>query len=276
MISLIAIGSFCAATLPFFYYKAHLNTRKCQMNLVNLVESSDVHSQTKTLNILHISDMHLENLSITPTVIYEILRDKAIDLIALTGDFLDRKSSIPKLAPYLETFNRLNPKHGIYAVFGNHDYVLRKRNFPMLQQTLADYGCIALQNSHRSIDVDGSRLNIVGIDDFSTKRSDVSAAFRGVGDGYNLVLTHDPNVVLHMDDVDYHYLLSGHFHGGQIHWPKPYHLVKMGKLARKNVIKGLHFHRGKPFYISEGLGQTGVNIRVRSRPELTLHTVAIR
>jgi hypothetical protein len=27
---------------------------------------------------------------------------------------------------------------------------------------------------------------------------------------------------------------------------------------------------GKPFYISEGLGQTGVNIRVGSRPEITL------
>ncbi|MCY8451114.1 metallophosphoesterase, partial [Bacillus spizizenii] len=32
-------------------------------------------------------------------------------------------------------------------------------------------------------------------------------------------------------------------------------------------------HHDKPFYISEGLGQTGVNIRVGSRPEVTFHQI---
>jgi uncharacterized protein len=70
-------------------------------------------------------------------------------------------------------------------------------------------------------------------------------------------------------------LLSGHFHGGQIHWPKPYHLAAMGELVGMNMIKGLHVHDGKPFYISEGLGQTGVNIRVGSRPEITIHRLPV-
>ena len=37
------------------------------------------------------------------------------------------------------------------------------------------------------------------------------------------------------------------------------------------MVKGLHQHDGRQFYISEGLGQTGVNIRVGSRPEITIH-----
>jgi uncharacterized protein len=37
----------------------------------------------------------------------------------------------------------------------------------------------------------------------------------------------------------------------------------------------LHKHGGKPFYISEGLGQTGVNIRFGSRPEITLHHLTL-
>lgn len=90
-----------------------------------------------------------------------------------------------------------------------------------------------------------------------------------------IVLTHDPNVVLEMHDYSFDYLMAGHFHGGQICYPKAYHLVKMGKLARKNIIKGLHTHNKKPFYISEGLGQTGINIRVGSRPEITFHNIAI-
>src|SRR5690606_24864151 len=89
--------------------------------------------------------------------------------------------------------------------------------------------------------------------------------------GYQLVLTHDPNAVLHMKNYSFDYLLSGHFHGGQILYPKAYHLAKMGKLPKMNMIKGLHEYDGKTFYISEGLGQTGVNLRVGSRPEITIH-----
>lgn len=47
----------------------------------------------------------------------------------------------------------------------------------------------------------------------------------------------------------------------------------MGELARKKIIKGLHYYKGKPFYISEGLVQTGVNIRIGSRPEITFHNI---
>ena len=42
-----------------------------------------------------------------------------------------------------------------------------------------------------------------------------------------------------------------------------------------NMIKGSHVHDGKPFYISEGLGQTGVNIRIGSRPEITIHELTL-
>ena len=44
------------------------------------------------LKILQLSDMHLENISISPTELYEKLKDEHIDLIALTGDFLDRQA----------------------------------------------------------------------------------------------------------------------------------------------------------------------------------------
>src|SRR5690606_32197140 len=100
---------------------------------------------------------------------------------------------------------------------------------------------ITLQNENKAIPIAGTRLNIIGIDDHSTHRSQIATSFSGIDGGYNLILTHDPNIVLEMEHCHFDYLLSGHFHGGQIHWPKPYHLVKMGKLARMNKIKGLHY-----------------------------------
>lgn len=268
LIVLLALLAF----ISFNIYKANRNTKDIKINKIALDQNNGNHP---VLRILHLSDLHLENISITPNELYQKVKEESFDIIALTGDFLDRKWTIPKLIPYLEVFNQLQPKYGIYAVLGNHDYVLKGKNLENLVNTLKQYNCQVLRNENAEILVDGRRVNIIGIDDFSTKRSDLDASFKGTKSGYNLVLTHDPNVVLQMKHYHFDYLLAGHFHGGQICYPKAYHLFKMGKLVRMNMIKGLQMHDNKPFYISKGLGQTGINIRVGSRPEMTIHECSI-
>ena len=270
----IVLYLFIGIVIGYLFYIGNQNTKSVAINHMKLRNSTPTTSHP-TLNILHISDMHLENISITAEQLYEKLKGKPIDLIALTGDFLDRKRTIPKLGPYLEAFQKLQPKYGVYAVYGNHDYVLRDENFNRLDQLLKSYDVVTMQNEHASSDVNGTMVNIIGIDDFSTGRSKIAESYENMKNGYRLVLTHDPNIVLNMEGYHFDYLLSGHFHGGQIHWPKPYHLVKMGKLPRMNMVKGLHHYDGKPFYISEGLGQTGVNIRFGSRPEITFHEIEL-
>ncbi|WP_307892347.1 metallophosphoesterase [Bacillus swezeyi] len=268
----IVLVLFILGLVPILY-KANHNTRDVKVNTIS-IDRTKAQPFRKKLNILHLSDLHLENISISPKQILDLADQKQVDLIALTGDFLDRKRNIPKLVHYLKALRQLNPTYGMYAVFGNHDYVLKGEHFQKLKSVLEENRCVTLQNKHVSIEVEGGTLNIIGIDDHSTKRSNVTDSYEGLKDGYNLVLTHDPNVVLDMKEFHFDYLLSGHFHGGQIHWPKPYHLVKMGKLVRMNMIKGLHYHHDKPFYISEGLGQTGANIRIGSRPEVTFHHIS--
>ncbi|MGN7399033.1 metallophosphoesterase [Cytobacillus praedii] len=263
-----------AFLLYYFFKKGNKNTKDVVINKLKINEELS-NEQFPKLNILQLSDLHLENISISPNELYEKLKEEPIDLIALTGDFLDRKRTIPKLAPYLEVLNRLQAKYGIYAVLGNHDYVLRQKDLQILIKTLATNNCKVLQNENDLIYVQGSWVNIIGIDDFSTNRSSLETSYKGVTSGTSLVLTHDPTIVLHMKNYHFDYLLAGHFHGGQICYPKAYHLAKMGKLARMNIIKGFHKQDGKPFYISEGLGQTGLNIRVGSRPEITLHELTL-
>lgn len=254
------------------YKRANSNTKDIIMNKIKVDEISVSGSNQPVLNILHLSDLHLENISISPNELYEKLKNETIDFIALTGDFLDRKRTIPKLGPYLEALSKLNANHGMYAVLGNHDYVLKKESLQKLMVTLKQHGVIVLQNENKAINVDGKIVNIIGIDDYHTRRSNLPASYAGLKqNGTNLVLTHDPNIVLQMKNYHFDYLLAGHFHGGQICYPKAYHLFKMGKLIKMNIIKGFHIYDGKPFYINEGLGQTGVNIRVGSRPEITLH-----
>lgn len=227
------------------------------------------------LTVLHLSDLHMEHLSVDAARIVDDFSGHPLDLIAITGDLLDRQKNIPKAIAYVETIMRLQPALGTFVVFGNHDYVLSPSNLAQLKAGLEQIGCRVLINEFETVDHHGQPLHIIGVDDFSTGRSRLAETFRHVPEtGARLVLTHDPNVVLHMKEYAYDYLLSGHFHGGQIHWPRPFHLAKMGKLPRLNMVKGLHHMHGRPFYISEGLGQTGLNIRLRSRPEITVHTLA--
>lgn len=229
-----------------------------------------------SLNVLQVSDMHLENISISPEELYNQLKDEDIDLIALTGDYLDRKRTLKKLPAYLKVFQQLKPTLGCFAVFGNHDYVLKETHFAHLEKTLNEFGVQTFRNEHTQIVKHGLIINIIGIDDYSTGRSSLSDSYHALDEAdYNLVLTHDPNVILEMKDHPFDYLLAGHFHNGQIHWPKPYHLIKMGKLVRMRMVQGLHYMYDKPFYISEGLGQTGLNIRVGSRPEITIHELSL-
>lgn len=226
------------------------------------------------VRILHLSDLHMENISITPERIVNELAGETIDILAITGDFLDRERNIPRAIAYVEKLQKCNPSIGTYVVFGNHDYVLAPNKLAQLKLGLERIGCVCLFNETATVSLGLTKLHIIGIDDYHTRRSNVEKAFKDVPDeGVRLILTHDPTVVLKMKEYDFDYLLAGHFHGGQIHWPKPYHLMRMGKLARMNIVKGLHYHENRPFYISEGLGQTGVNIRLRSRPEITLHTM---
>src|SRR5699024_9323855 len=241
-------------------YIGNKNTRSVEMNNIKVDKKDSLSNAGTSISVLHISDMHLENISVTPEQLYENLKGQHIDLIALTGDFMDRKRSIPRLFPYLQVCSQLKPVHGAYAVFGNHDYVLKNAYFNQLKEMLNEYGVKTLQNENERIIVDGKTLNVIGIDDFGTNRSNLSKSYEGLEKGGSLVLTHDPNIGAKITEFYFDYLLSGNFHGRQIHWPKPYHSVKMGGLVRMNMVKGIHPYNGRPFYISEGLGQTGVNI----------------
>lgn len=257
------------ASLSLIYYLAHKNTYRPELNHIN-IELNKQSRQKEPIHILHLSDFHMEKISITPEDLFNSLEGKEIDLIALTGDYLERVKNIDKFIDYIKVLSSFKPKYGIYAVFGNHDYLL-KRKINLFSRILEQNGVVVLRNDNKSIKINDQALNIIGIDDYKTKRSNILKAYSGLEKGINLVLTHDPNIVLEMKDYHFDYLLSGHFHGGQVYWPKPFHLAKMGKLARENIIKGLHYYNERPFYISEGLGQTALNIRLNSRPEITLH-----
>ena len=226
------------------------------------------------MRILHLSDTHMERISVSPDKMFEQIKNTKPDMVVFTGDYLDEPGNLHKWDNYMEYIERLKPQFGMYAVLGNHDYRLGDKMDELIK-IMESHNCKVLQNDSIQIDVKGNVVNIIGIDDFHSGRSDVEASYKHTNkDALSIVITHDPNVILKMDDkykVDY--LLAGHFHGGQCNIPYAFRIFPMGVLPKKNLYKGLLDYKGKRMYISAGLGQSALNVRYNSRPEITLHTL---
>lgn len=267
MMILLAIVAVIALTLLYGYS----NTFKAVVREVEITVDKD--GGFDELRIVQLSDLHMERLSIKPERLARIVEEANADMVVMTGDYLDNYDNIDKFLNYLDALKAVEPAHGIWLVWGNHDHYLGER-LEELADKIRAKGVNVLANEWDTIPFGDKRLNIIGIDDFCLGKSDIARSFQGVEDGVNLVLSHDPNIVLHLEEShDVDYLLSGHLHGNQVKIPGAFKLFPMGELPKVNVIAGMHKVNGKTLYISEGMGQAGLNIRLGTRPEITVHTL---
>ncbi|MNO47774.1 putative metallophosphoesterase [compost metagenome] len=215
--------------------------------------------------ILQISDLHVEKLRIRPKRLTRLIKKEAPDYIFLTGDFTQKSRYLPKVQRYAQAI--VNPGIPVFAVMGNHDHRLSPTAFNQLIRILENTGIKVLSNRSAVVD----HFQIVGIDDFGSKKSKVNSAFAKVDPSKPIiVITHNPNIVLSMTRK-YTYLMAGHFHGMQFNVPFLFRYIDKGKLAADGIYKGMHSGAYGKFYISKGIGQAGINARFLIRSEVTLH-----
>lgn len=217
------------------------------------------------VRVLQISDLHVEKLRISPERLTRLIKNESPNYIVLTGDFTQRSRHLSKVQKYAQAL--VNPGIPVFSVFGNHDHRLNITAFKQLIRILEDAGIKVLNNQSTLVD----HFQIVGIDDFGSKKSKVDHAFRNIDPSKPiLVLTHDPNIVFSIKHK-YTYLMAGHFHGMQFNVPCLFPFIDKGKLASDGIYKGMHSRTNGTFYISKGIGQAGINARFLIRSEVTLH-----
>jgi uncharacterized protein len=186
--------------------KVNLNI-KVPKNLKNLkfIQISDLHFDGRKDVIFERLPMKLMNEMI------EIINKEDVDLIFITGDFLQRH--LDNLEDLMKELKKLKSKMGIYGCLGNHDYY---RDHLLLRNTLQKNGIRILLNE---ISHDVENLEIVGLHDYNFhgfkeyKELDLKD-----NDKIRIILSHNPNSIWDFRDsnVNYHLTLSGHSHGGQI------------------------------------------------------------
>lgn len=189
----------------------------------------------------------------------------APDVIALTGDYVTHHArEFERVAADLA---RLSARHGVYAVFGNHDY--RGRAEASIAAALPS--ALFLRNAGARIDRGGAHVAIVGLEDLEEGRVvDLELARAGVEAGdVEIVLCHNPLGGRAIARTGCAAILSGHTHAGQIDLP---FLRRLGP-----VHPGLRVLLGETLLVtSRGIGAVGLPLRIGAPSEIVHLRIARR
>ena len=246
------------------------------------------------LKVLHVSDIHMIAGQRAKKEWVRGLAALEPDLVVDTGDNITSPQAVPEVLEALEPLLELP---GAF-VLGSNDYYAPKPKNPAaylwrpsrahatptplpterLVGAFGDAGWVDLTNAKGRLDVDGRRLDLVGVDDPHLQRDrylDLAGAPDPAAD-LSIGITHAPyRRVLDAMTADGHPLIiAGHTHGGQLCVPGFGALTTNCDLPR-SMAKGLHrWERGRRsswLHVSAGLGTSPyAPVRFACAPEATL------
>jgi uncharacterized protein len=224
--------------------------------------------------ILHLSDFHLGTVSLNGRAVRKAVAwaaERHYDLAVVTGDLLSRKRGRNDLT---EALGSLEARYGTFTVLGNHDIAETRDPFsePGDPTAVTEAGAVLLSDSGQTFEVGSTRVQVAGIspESFQTTRepgriADPTADFR-------ILLCHFPDVMPRLRAGDFHLVLAGHLHGGQICLPLPGGKVRLEHL-RAAYWEGLHRTRVGTIHVSRGLGTSFVPFRLLARPDAAVLTL---
>ncbi len=245
--------------------------------------------------ILQLTDLHMRRRRIgqLTRAVDKCLAEKP-DLVVITGDLIDyHPNSIPPIRKLLDHIVAAKPPDGVLVIFGNHDYheyswrhigprSAHRICHLQLVDAVQKSGAILLRNQQHRISRPGSRdLVIVGLDEMWTTLANAPVAFAGLTPADPIIcLQHNPDGIAFLEPFPWQFLLCGHSHGGQAHFPfvGPLYIP----MERRDLLQGFFNYPllpGQPaqlgrrqMFVSRGLGQS-TPIRLFCPPEATLFTI---
>ncbi|WP_394136952.1 metallophosphoesterase [Cytobacillus oceanisediminis] len=257
-----------------YYYARDIEPRL--LDITNHKISNNAIPQAfDNLKIVQFSDTHLGfhyDLDQLEELIEKINKIKA-DIIFFTGDLMDEPNKYSEANQIPSLLQKIEAPLGKFAIYGNHDH--GGYGSDIYKSIMEEAGFILLLNENRKIEVSGSSIHVIGIDDAMLGRPDIKLAVENIEEpSYKILLSHAPDLADGAYSFGIQLQLSGHSHGGQIKIPFFGALVKPPYAER--------YHEGfyeigsqEPLtlYVNRGLGTTRLPFRFLSRPEMTIFTL---
>lgn len=253
-----------ALRLTLLHERARRNALEIQVRRHN-IPVAGLPAAFDGFTILQLSDLHLDMNADFPRTLGERVKDLDYDVCVVTGDFRYRTVGPFEAALAAMHRVRMDLKDEVYGILGNHDSI---RMVPAFEEM----GIRMLINESMTITRGNAAIHVVGIDDPHYYRVDnLDRACNGIDhDNVSLLLAHTPEVYKHAAHAGFNVMLCGHTHGGQICLPGGTPILYDAKCPRRMASGPWTYHQ-LAGYTSVGAGSSIVDVRLNSRPEITLH-----
>ena len=230
--------------------------------------------------IVLLSDLHGAVFGEDNAPLLEAVAQAEPDLIAVTGDILDRFRETPvSYAAHLGS--QLSAIAPTYFVTGNHDWAMGTAVAEELKDALRQSGVTVLSNDTLALWQGDERILLSGIDDpngYADQKSpaqvaDELLAAYGEND-FRLLLAHrNDRFAREYAPLGYDLTLSGHGHGGLIRLPFTDGLLGTNHDFFPTFTAGFYTVDGAEVLVSRGLGNSGPSFRLFNRPEVAVVTL---
>ena len=251
--------------LAYFYFQVNCP----KINRVNLA-SSKIPPET-AITILQISDFHNWQPTGQPRKLLKQIKHLNPDIVAITGDFVDQKTTdLTNVLSLAQELTQITPH--TYFVLGNHEKANPKT--PQLLSGLADCGVRVLKNEHLVWSSDQLAINICGVDYPGRIWAELDRATKGIAtEQFTLLLTHTPAVIKTPFITRADLVLCGHTHGGQVRLPFVGAIIAPDQGSWPAYDKGIYQIGHTTLYIDSGLGTSIIPVRVLNRCQISLLTL---
>lgn len=201
------------------------------------------------------------------------------DVVLLLGDYAGgHEPAALRAAPErseilrgVAAFKGLNPRLGVYAVLGNHDWWY---DGGATEQALALAGAQVLENRAVRVDRPEGAFWVAGLADLDSKQATPSypTALAGVPTSEPVVvMTHGPDPFAQAPGR-VALTVAGHTHCGQVNLPVFGRLVHASHASRQWGC-GAYADQGRNLFVTGGVGVSILPVRFRAPPEIVVVTL---
>ncbi len=237
------------------------SVRQTQIELERLPRAFD------GFTILQVSDLHNRAYGRDGRALIRAMGELSFDMIAITGDLLDRRLPERRENGYLlaREAAKLAPA---YFVQGNHEW--RLGDWAAIKGEVERGGVRVLDNEKIALFRNDARLDLIGIME-KTPLEGIRALVSN--DACSVLLAHRPERIDEYAKTGADLVLAGHAHGGQVRlFGRGLFSPDQGVLPR--YTSGVYTYGDTKLYVSRGAGNhSRLPPRIFNRPEIDLITL---
>ena len=221
------------------------------------------------IKVIQVSDLHLNSLSFYHKTVAKKINLLRPDLIAITGDAIDKQPNINLLNEFLTLIDSGIKK---VAILGNWEY-WGEIDIDQLQNLYNTHNCDLLINESKQYTFRVKTISVTGVDDFVGGKADIEKAVANFRKSdFHLVLNHCPEysdiIPVQIDQrIAIDLILSGHTHGGQVNI---FGIIPFLPPGSGKFVKGWYKDERKNLYVSKGIGTSLLPIRFGARAEIAV------